>query len=56
MRSKLSKVGLVSLGLVGGILISLQLSAVAERSAAPLPIDELRSLACFLASIPTQPT
>jgi carboxyl-terminal processing protease len=43
MRSKLSKVGLVSLGLVGGILISLQLSAVAERSAAPLPIDELRS-------------
>jgi len=43
MRSKLSKLGLVSLGLVGGILISLQLSAVAERSAAPLPIDELRS-------------
>ncbi len=43
MRSKLSKAGLVSLGLVGGILISLQLSAVAERSAAPLPIDELRS-------------
>ena len=43
MRSKLSKVGLVSLGLVGGILVSLQLSAVAERSAAPLPIDELRS-------------
>ena len=43
MKSKLSKAGLVSLGLVGGILISLQLSAVAERSAAPLPIDELRS-------------
>ena len=43
MRSKLSKVGLVLLGLVGGILVSLQLSAEAERSAAPLPIDELRS-------------
>ncbi len=43
MRSRLSKVGLVSLGLVGGILISLQLSAIADRSAAPLPIDELRS-------------
>lgn len=43
MRSKLSKAGLVSLGLVGGVLISLQMSAIADRSAAPLPIDELRS-------------
>jgi len=43
MKSKLSRVGLISLGLVGGILISLQLSAIADRSAAPLPIDELRS-------------
>ena len=43
MTSKLSKLGLVSLGLVGGILVSLQLSAIADRSAAPLPIDELRS-------------
>ena len=43
MKSKLSRVGLISVGLVGGILISLQLSAIADRSAAPLPIDELRS-------------
>lgn len=43
MTSKVSKLGLVSLGLVGGILVSLQLSAIADRSAAPLPIDELRS-------------
>lgn len=43
MTSKVSKLGLVSLGLLGGILVSLQLSAIADRSAAPLPIDELRS-------------
>ena len=43
MTSKLSKLGLLSLGLVGGLLISLQFSAIADRSAATLPIDELRS-------------
>ena len=43
MRSKLSKVGLISIGLVCGILVSLQFSAIADRSAAPLPIDELRA-------------
>ncbi|HBZ19082.1 MAG TPA: peptidase S41, partial [Betaproteobacteria bacterium] len=43
MGSKLNKIGLMSIGLVGGFLVSLQFSAIADRSAAPLPIDELRA-------------
>ena len=43
MRSKLGRTGLITLGVVAGFFASLQLTAIADRSAAPLPIDELRS-------------
>ena len=43
---KLKQAGLLSAGLLGGILISLQFSAMAEKAAQPnLPIEELRTLA-----------
>lgn len=45
MRSKLQKLGLIFTGLVAGVLISLNFSAVADRSPAPLPVDELRAFA-----------
>jgi carboxyl-terminal processing protease len=46
MRSTLKKAGLVATGLVAGVLISLNFSAIAERTArAPLPVEELRALA-----------
>ena len=44
MRSRIEKFGLVGLGLVAGVLLSLQFSAMAEKeSAAPLPVEELRA-------------
>ncbi len=43
---KLKQAGLLSAGLLGGILISLQFSAMAEKETrASLPIEELRTLA-----------
>ncbi len=46
MRSKLQQAGLVFIGLVAGILVSLNFSASAQKDAqAPLPIEELRSFA-----------
>jgi carboxyl-terminal processing protease len=46
MRSKLQKAGLVFVGLVAGILISLNFSAIAQKdSLSPLPVEELRSFA-----------
>ncbi|MBS0344966.1 MAG: S41 family peptidase [Proteobacteria bacterium] len=46
MRSKLQQAGLVFTGLCAGILISLNFSANADKSAlAPLPVEELRNLA-----------
>lgn len=44
MRSRIEKFGLVAIGLIAGILVSLHFSAVAEKEAlAPLPIEELRA-------------
>ena len=44
MRSKVKSIGLVVLGAVAGILVSLNIPAIADRSAqAPLPLDELRA-------------
>jgi carboxyl-terminal processing protease len=44
MRSRIEKIGLIGLGLIAGVLISLQLSAIADKdSAEPLPIEELRA-------------
>jgi len=44
MRSSLEKLGLISLGLVAGILLSLQIPAIAEKAGgSPLPVEELRN-------------
>ncbi|HTY02353.1 MAG TPA: S41 family peptidase [Rhodocyclaceae bacterium] len=52
MRSKLQQIGLVFVGLVAGILISVQYSAVAQKeAAAPLPIEELRTFADVFGAI-----
>jgi carboxyl-terminal processing protease len=46
MRSKLQKIGLVFVGLVAGVMLSLNFSAIAQKEGgAPLPIEELRSFA-----------
>ena len=46
MRSKLQQAGLVLIGLVAGILVSLNFSASAQKDIqAPLPVEELRSFA-----------
>ena len=46
MGSRLQKIGLVMTGVCAGILISLNLSAQAERvSTLPLPVEELRAFA-----------
>jgi carboxyl-terminal processing protease len=47
MRSRIEKIGLIGLGLVAGVLISMHFAAVAEKDSAvtALPIEELRSFA-----------
>ncbi|HZP93615.1 MAG TPA: S41 family peptidase [Burkholderiales bacterium] len=43
MRSRFRQFGLIVLGAVLGVLISLNFSAVADKSAGPLPIEDLRA-------------
>jgi len=44
MRSRIEKFGLVAVGLIAGVLVSLHFSAVAEKDTlAPLPVEELRA-------------
>ena len=47
MKSKLQKAGLILLGLLAGVMLTLNFSAIADREGArsPLPIEELRSFA-----------
>ncbi len=46
MRSTLQKAGLVFIGLVAGVLVSLNFSAIAQKEGHnPLPVEELRSFA-----------
>ncbi len=47
MKSKLQKVGLILLGALAGVLLSLNFSAVAQKEGArsPLPVEELRAFA-----------
>jgi len=47
MTSKLQKFGLVALGALAGVLLSLNFSAIAQKEGArsPLPVEELRSFA-----------
>jgi carboxyl-terminal processing protease len=42
--SKLRTIGLIALGVVAGVLVSLNIQAIADRAArGPLPVDELRA-------------
>jgi len=43
--------GLICTGLVAGLLLSVGISAVAQRSGAPLPLDELRQFSNVFAAI-----
>jgi len=44
MKSKLRSAGLIALGAIAGILVSLNFQAIADRSARlPLPVEELRA-------------
>jgi carboxyl-terminal processing protease len=43
MHSKFRQVGLIALGAILGVLISLNFSAVAQKSSGPLPIEDLRA-------------
>jgi carboxyl-terminal processing protease len=47
MRSRIEKVGLIGLGLIAGVLVSMHFAAIAEKDSAvtSLPIEELRSFA-----------
>ncbi|MFN6961598.1 MAG: S41 family peptidase, partial [Rhodocyclaceae bacterium] len=46
MRSKLQQFGLVLVGLLAGVALSLNFSAIAQKGAeAPLPVEELKSFA-----------
>src|SRR5487761_2569886 len=45
MKSKLHKFGLVLLGVMAGVLLSLNYSAIAQKATSPLPVDELRAFA-----------
>ena len=45
MRSKLKIAGFLALGAVAGALTTIQVQAVAQRSLAPLPLEELQQLA-----------
>lgn len=48
---KLRTLGLVSTGLIAGVLLSVGISAVAQRATAPLPLDELRQFSNVFAAI-----
>jgi carboxyl-terminal processing protease len=43
MRGRFRQFGLILLGVVAGVMISLNFSAVADRASGPLPIDDLRA-------------
>jgi carboxyl-terminal processing protease len=44
MASKMKQAGLIFVGLVAGVLISLNFQAIADRAArSPLPVEELRA-------------
>ena len=45
MGSKLKVAGFIAIGALAGALATLQVQAVAQRSLAPLPIEELQQLA-----------
>ena len=48
---RLRTIGLVSTGVVAGLLLSIGISAVAQRASAPLPLEELRQFSNVFAAI-----
>lgn len=51
-KSKVRSIGLVSLGVVAGVLVSLGVTAVAQRETrGPLPLEELRQFSTVFATI-----
>jgi carboxyl-terminal processing protease len=54
MGSKLNKFGLIGLGMVAGIVGSMQFDAFAQKNVgSPLPVEELRQLADVFGLIKT---
>jgi carboxyl-terminal processing protease len=53
MRNKLQQAGLILFGLVAGIFISLNFSAIAQKESTSLPIEELRTFADVFNAIKT---
>ncbi|TWI63087.1 carboxyl-terminal processing protease [Pseudoduganella lurida] len=51
MRIKLKSIGLIGLGMVAGVAVSTNFSALAQRAEAPLPLEELRQLSDVFALI-----
>jgi len=51
MRKTLKNISLVSVGLVAGVLATLQISATAQNSSGPLPLDQLRLMADIFGQI-----
>jgi carboxyl-terminal processing protease len=53
-RSRIEKVGLIGLGLVAGVLVSLQFSAIAQKDMpTTLPVEELRAFSDVFGKIKT---
>lgn len=50
-RSRRRGFGLVSIGVIAGVLLSAGVTALAERGSTPLPLDELRQLSNVFAAI-----
>ena len=44
MGNKTKSLGLVGLGMVAGMAVSMQFSALAQKASTPLPLEELRTL------------
>lgn len=44
MGNKTKSLGLVGLGMVAGVAVSMQFSALAQKGSTPLPLEELRTL------------
>jgi carboxyl-terminal processing protease len=54
MQSKLKNVGLIAVGVVAGVLVSLNFEAIADRAArSPLPIEELRAFTDVFGAVKT---
>jgi len=53
MPSKLRNIGLIALGAVAGVLISLNFQAIADLKRGPLPIEELRAFTEVFGAIKT---